>query len=72
MRALRVKVMSSSRIYYTTGEMTNLFKVRWNDHLVSNFSLMHRCGINTNLLLLIFSRAEFYLFLVKYYCSNIG
>ena len=30
----------------------------WNDHLVSCFSLRHCCGIDRNLLLLTFSRAE--------------
>ena len=34
-------------------------KVRWNDHLVNCFSLMYRYGINTNILHLMFSRAEF-------------
>ena len=38
--------------------LIHLFQVRWNDHLVNYFSLMHRCGINTNLLLLTFSRAK--------------
>ena len=37
----------------------HLFKVRWNEHLVSYFSLMYRYGINTIILHLTFSRAEF-------------
>ena len=40
-------------------EPLHLFKVRWNDHLVSYFSLMYRYGVNTNILHLTFSRAEF-------------
>ena len=35
------------------------FKVPWNDHLVNYFPLMYRYGINTNILHLTFSRAEF-------------
>ena len=31
-----------------------LFEVRWNYHLAIYFSLMHRCGINANLLPLTF------------------
>ena len=38
----------------------HLFEVRWNNHLVNYFSMMHRCRINTNLLPLTFSRALFY------------
>ena len=37
----------------------NLFKIYWNDHLVSYFSLMYRYGINTNILHLLFSFADF-------------
>ena len=33
--------------------------VRWNDHLVNYFSLMHRCENNGNLFLLTFSCAKF-------------
>ena len=44
------------RIFYLTGDMT---KVRWNDQLVTYFSLMYRYGINTNILHLTFSRTEF-------------
>ena len=33
--------------------------VRWNNYLVNYISLIYRCGINRNLLLLTFSRAEF-------------
>ena len=44
------------RIFYLTRDMT---KVRWNDQLVTYFSLMCRYGINTNILHLTFSRAEF-------------
>ena len=43
----------------------NLFKVRWNDHLVNYYPLMYRYGINTNLLHLDFSRAEFWSFRIK-------
>ena len=44
----------------------HLFKVRWNDHLVNYFPLMYRYGINTNILHLTFSRAEFWSFRIKY------
>ena len=37
----------------------NLFKVRWNDRLVCYSSLVYRYGINTNILHLTLSRAEF-------------
>ena len=43
----------------------HLFKVCWNDHLVNYFPLMYRYGINTNILHLTFSRAEFWSFPVK-------
>ena len=38
--------------------------LRWSDHLVNYFSLMHRCWINTDSLLLTFSCREIYLFLL--------
>ena len=44
----------------------HLFKVGWNDHLVNYFPLMYRYGINTNILHLTFSRAEFWSFCIKY------
>ena len=37
----------------------DLFKVPWNDDLVSYFPLLYHYGINTNILHLTFSRAEF-------------
>ena len=43
----------------------HLFKVRWNDHLVSYFSLMYCYGINTNILHLTFSLAGFSSFRIK-------
>ena len=53
-----------SRRLFLTGVMTNLypfnlFKILWNDHLVNYFPLIYRYGINTNILHLTFSRAEF-------------
>ena len=41
-------------------------QVRWNDHL-ENFPLMNRYGINTNILHLTFSRAEFWSFHIKFW-----
>ena len=38
--------------------------IRWSDHLVNYFSLMHRCWINTDSLLLTFSCREIYVFLL--------
>ena len=40
-------------------------KLLWNCHLLSYFPLIHRCGINANLLLLTFSHAKFKLFFCK-------
>ena len=51
-----------TRIFYLTGVVTppvHLFEVRWNNHLVNYFSLMHHYGINTSLLTLTISRAIF-------------
>ena len=44
----------------------HLFKVVWYDHLVNHFPLMYRYGINTNILHLTFSCAEFWSFRIKY------
>ena len=45
--------------YFTWQEIwrtsIHLFKVHWNDHLVSYFSLMYRYGINKKILFLTFS-----------------
>ena len=51
------------RRFYLAGDffLTNpfhLFKIRWSDHLVSYFSLMYCYGNDTDILHLIFSRAE--------------
>ena len=52
-------ILLSPRKYYSTGNMTTMYLVRWNDHLVSYFPLIYHYGINTNILLLTFSRGEF-------------
>ena len=49
-------IFKPRRLYLTGG---HLFEVRWNDHLMNYFSLMHHCGINTNFLPFTFSRALF-------------
>ena len=41
-----------------TRTFFHLFKVHWNDYLMSKFSVMHRCGINTDLTFLTYSLAE--------------
>ena len=56
------------RRFYLTGDITKLnpfIQVRWNDHLVNYFPLMYRYGINTIILHLTFSRAEFRSFRIK-------
>ena len=60
-------LIASARRCYLTGDMTKCYpfiQVRWNDHL-ENIPLMHRYGINTNILNLGFSRAEFWSFHIK-------
>ena len=42
-----------------------LFKVRWNDHLVNYFPLMHRYGINTKILHLTFFLCTIVIILYK-------
>ena len=43
-----------------------LFKVRWSDHLGNYFPLFYRHGVNTNILHLTISRAEFYSFRITF------
>ena len=50
------------RRFSLTGDVKtpiHLFKVCWNDRLVSYFSLIYRYGINQNVIHSTFSRAEF-------------
>ena len=54
-------IIVAARRFYLTGDMTNrqpFIQVRQNDRL-ENIPLMHRYGINTNILHITFSRAEF-------------
>ena len=54
------------RRFSLTGDVKtpiHLFKVCWNDRLVSYFSLMYQYGINKNVIHSTFSRAEFNNFL---------
>ena len=43
----------------------HLFNVRWNDHLMNYFPLMHRYGMNTNILHSTWSRVELWSFCIK-------
>ena len=54
-------IIVSARRLHLTGDVTNCYpfiQVRWNDHL-ENIPLMHCYRINTNILHLTFSSAEF-------------
>ena len=53
-------------IWQDSRTSIHLFEALWNDDLVSYFSVMHCCEIDTNLLLLSISRAEMQLCLFKY------
>ena len=59
----RTEVLGSAKVQLIWQEIWRfsicLFKVSWNDYLVSYFSLQHRYRIITNILHLTFSRAEF-------------
>ena len=57
------------RRFNLTRDTTNsihLFRVCWNDHLLNYFPPMYLYGINTNILLWTFSRAEMWPSRIKY------
>ena len=57
--------LKARKVFLIVG-MTNIYPlIRDSDHLLNYFSLIHRCGININLLLLIFISRSILIILCK-------